>query len=86
MDFHAVLKSNWPIIVTAAGCIGAFATLSADVSNVKQEQTTIRQDLAKTKAEAQADHDAIVRMDERTKTMADDMKDVKTALKELASK
>lgn len=81
-----MLKSHWPIITTVAAGLVAWGTLNADMSNVKQEQATLKQDLAKAKVDAQADHDAIVRMDERTKTMAEDMKDVKAVLKELVQK
>lgn len=79
MEMHPVLKAHWPILVTAAGCVAAFATLSADVRTNKTE-------LDQVKAEAKADHDAIVRMDERTKTMAYDVTEIKASIKELAKR
>lgn len=86
MSFTEVLKTHWPIICTAAGCVAAFATLSADVANVKSEQASIKVEFSQAKQAASADHDAIVRVDERTKTMAEDMKELKDTLKEIARK
>lgn len=84
MDVSTALKSNWPIICTVAACAVTWGALNAEVATLKADMAETKTDVGKAQQEARKDHDVIVRMDERTKTMADDMKDVKKALKELA--
>lgn len=86
MSFPEVVKTHWPIITTVAAGLLAWGALNADVSNLKAEFATEKQERQKMQTEAREDHDAIVRMDERTKTMATDVQDIKSALKEMARK
>lgn len=73
MTTSTFIKSWWPIIIVAGSGVAAFSTLAADLSNTKE------------KVEAQvSDHDRIVRMETKQDRMADDVKEMKQDIKDIA--
>lgn len=70
----AFVKSTWPIIVVAGTGLMGFATLRADVTQLKAAHS-----------EQISDHDVLVRVDERQKTMSEDIKAMKSDIKDIAT-
>lgn len=84
MSVQEVLKSYWPIITTVAAGILGYGTLNADVSNLKVQLGSTQTELKEAQKESRADHDLLVELNTRSQGMEDDMKEIKTAVKEIA--
>ena len=68
------IKTTWPILVVAGTGLIGFGSLRADVSQLKDQQLV-----------QEADHDVLMRVDERQKTMSDDIKTMKEDIKDIAA-
>lgn len=72
MTLPNILK-HWPVILTAAMCIMGFSTMQADVQHHAEQIKSL-----------ESDHDVLTRVDERQKTMSEDIKTMKDDIKDIA--
>lgn len=72
MTIKQFVADYWPLTAAIAAGGIAWGTLSADVSRLQRDV-----------AEQQTDHDTLIEVRTEQRTMAADVKDIKTAVKEL---
>lgn len=86
MSVQDVLRTHWPVIATVGAGLLAWGALNADVTHLKDEMKAAKAEITETQKEARTDHDLLVELNTRSQGMEDDMKEIKTAVKELAGR